>query len=200
MAVTRTRRVQKAFLVALAAAFSWLALAVPVAAVVARLTSLPLGHGAATISWIGTTGIHPKVTSIRGTVRQLPVVAAINLPNYGAGGSPTGSSSTASPSSALGTSIPLGHVHGTLDGAPFTLDIYLQLPSSQPQGGAVQSIGHVTGSFRGEPISATLKASLESPDVTFAGTIGSYKVTGVIGNGHRHGKETTARATFDVSQ
>ena len=188
------------FLVTLAVPFSWLALAVPIGAMVARLTSLPLGHGTATISWIGTTGIHPKVSSIRGTVRHLPVVAAINLPNYGAGGSQAGSISTASPSSALESSIPLGHVHGTLGGAPFTLDIDLQLPSSQPQGGALQSIGHVTGSFRGEPISATLKANLESPNVTFAGTIGSYKVTGIIGNGHRHGKETTARATFNVSQ
>jgi hypothetical protein len=127
-------------------------------------------------------------------------VAAINLPNYAAADSQAGSKSSAAPSYALGSSIPLGHVHGTLDGAPFTLDIDLQLPSSQSQAGGLQSIGHVTGSFRGESISATLKASLESSNVAFAGTIGSYKVTGVIGNGHRHGKESTARATFDVSQ
>ena len=36
-------------------------------ALVARLTSIPLGRGTATISWNGATGVTPTIDSIEGT-------------------------------------------------------------------------------------------------------------------------------------
>jgi hypothetical protein len=64
---------------------------VPVMAEVARLRSLPLGKGSATITWVGS-GITPTINSIHGSARGLTVKATGTVPPIpGVGQSSSGS-------------------------------------------------------------------------------------------------------------
>ena len=171
--------------------FGFAALAsLPVLAEVARLTSIPLGRGSATITLTVKSGIAPTVNSIRGTAGGLRVLGTAKVPKAsGLGGAV----------SSAQQSFPIANVQGTIDGAPFTLNITLTLtlpPSQGPPKSA--SVGHVTGSFRNEPVRADL--TYNSSNFDFKGTIGALHVTGAIEGVVHHGNKATAHATFDVTK
>lgn len=158
-------------------------------AFMASLTRIPLGRGTATITWTGTTGVTPTIQSISGSARGYTVTGRghVPLPSPGAG---TGTS--------IPSVIPVADVAGTIGGSRFTLDITLRFPSSVTST-APQNVGHVTGTFRDEPVRATLTADITSKSFDFAGTIGSLHVSGVISQVTQHGHTETAHAHFDVT-
>jgi hypothetical protein len=173
-------------------------LSVPVLAEVARLTSLPLGKGTATITWTGKGGLHPTVTAVHGTARGLPISASAKVPNLIGSGTSSAGSNGSVPS--IPTSVTAAVVTGTIDGAHFTFTEHLNLSSlGSPLNGGV-ALGTVTGSLRGEPIEATLTAKLTSSVVNFKGHIGSYTIQGVIGQVVHHGNRSTVHATFDLTK
>jgi hypothetical protein len=186
--------------VALAAVLAGLVAAVPVAAVVARLRTIPLGHGTATIVWTGRSGLHPTVTSVSGTAGGYHVVASATTPALsGAAGSLT------TGSVSLPSSVTLAHVTGELGGAAFTFDIDLDLAhaglGSGSGTGTGTPIATVHGTFRGEPVAATVSAvSARSQFVRFHGTIGPDVVAGTIGPPQHRGTTTTAHASFVVTR
>ena len=177
------------------AALACLVAALPVAGLVARLHTIPLGHGTATIVWTGRSGLHPSVTAVRGTAGGFRVEASATTPPLsGVGGSLSGGSVS------LPSSFTLAHVTGQLGGAPFTFDIDLDLahPGLLASG---TPIATVHGTFRGQPIAATVFAvSARSSFVRFRGTIGSDSVSGTIGPPRHRGNTTTAHASFVVAR
>jgi hypothetical protein len=156
----------------------------------ASLTRIPLGRGTATITWTGATGITPTIQSIRGTAGGFPVSAHGHVPQ------PSHESGTAL---TLPSVIPVANVAGTIGGARFTLDITLTLPSSLTSR-TPQSFGHVTGTFRNQPVRATLSANISARSFGFSGTIGSLHVSGVVSQPVQHGKTETAHARFSVTK
>jgi hypothetical protein len=172
-------------------------LTVPVMAEIARLTSLPLGKGSATVSWTGTTnGITPTIGAITGSARGLAIAASGVVPKQPQPDQPTGGSTSLS----LPSSLPIADIKGTIAGAPFTLDIVLNLSHLSLTSKAVQTFGTVAGSFRGQPVHATLSGQASSSAAHFKGTIGADHVTGTISKLVHHGKKETAYATFDVTK
>jgi hypothetical protein len=160
---------------------------VPVRAEIARLTSLPLGKGTATVTWVGKSGISPTLNSVRGSAHGLPIAA-------------TGTVHTPSPGTPLSSTIPFLHIAGTLDQVPFTVDVSLTLSGVNLQSNKTQTFGAVTGSFRGQPVNAVLTSKLSSSTFQFKGTIGSDHVTGTIGKVVHRGKTSTAHAAFVVTK
>ena len=159
-------------------------------AVLARLTRIPLGRGKATITWTGTTGIKPTIESITGTAGGYAVAASGYVP------APATTSGT---NSSLPSQYPVADVAGTIGGTSFSLDVVLNLPSSLSSSGP-QTVGHVTGTFRGQPVTATLTASVNSNTFKFAGAIGPLHVAGVVSQPIHHGHSETAHASFDVTK
>ena len=159
-------------------------------AILARLTRIPLGRGTATITWTGSTGVTPTLNSIKGTAGGYSVSAVGHLPTPSFKG---GASST------IPSQFPLANVAGTLGGTSFTLQIILTLPSSLTTTKA-ENFGHITGTFRGQPVTATLTASVNSSSFRFKGMIGSLHVTGVISQPVHHGHSETAHASYDVTR
>jgi len=198
----RRHHIGRTIVVALCAGGAVVGISFPVSALVARLTSLPLGKGAATITWTGNSGITPTVNSVQGHVADYSVVATDKFPRLGQSSSTTGSGSSSVPSSIpnLSGPIPFGDVKGTIDGTAFTLLITLQIPQTQSQLGTNIPLGQVTGMFRNEPIKASLSANPKSRAFDFKGSIGPYRVIGVIESVQHHGDHSTAHATFDVTQ
>ena len=188
--IVRLGRPCRAAAVAAGAAIALTALALPAAALIARLTTLPLGRGEATIEWTGRTGDNPTVNGVTGRVGGLEVHASDQLPRY------------QQPSSSAPTTIPayfpLGNVTGSIDGAPFTLHITLSL-KGLTQSPSALPVGAVTGSFRNQPIRAKLLGNTHNQNLDFAGTIGSDHVTGSITGVTRHGSRSVAHASFDVT-
>lgn len=168
------------------------AMAVPVSALIARLTTLPLGRSEATITWTGRSGDNPTVSAIEGHVGRFDVAASDQVPRLDRGSS--GSVPTSIPSD-----IPLGQVKGTIDGAPFTLQITLSLAALTRSTKTV-TLGAVVGSFRNEPIHARLLGNPQSQTFGFAGTIGSDHVTGTIAGVTHHGSTSVAHASYDVTR
>jgi hypothetical protein len=163
---------------------------------VARLRSLPLGNGSATITWVGNSGITPTINSIHGSARGLTVKATGTVPPVpGVGQSPSGSTPS------IPSSYPIADIKGALAGTSFSLTITLKLsslsftPPTKPV-----TFGYVSGSFHGQPISAVLIGRTAPSGVTFRGTIGSDHVTGSINRVVRQGRQSTAYATFKVTQ
>jgi hypothetical protein len=168
----------------------------PVLAEIAKLTSVPLGKGTATISWTGTYGNRPTIGPISGSARGLSIKATgvvLRVPSIGN----TGQSST---SVSIPSSVPVADVKGTIGGTSFTLDIALNLTNLNLNSNAAQTFGTVTGSLHGREIQATLSSSLSSSHTQFSGTIGADHVMGTIGRVVHHGNRTTAYATFDVTK
>jgi hypothetical protein len=159
-------------------------------ALLARLTRIPLGRGTATITWSGATGDRPTIKSITGAAGSYTVTASGHVPP------PTPISGTAS---SLPSQYPVADVAGTIGGTPFTLDVVLSLPSSLSSN-EPQSVGHVTGTFRGMAVSAALTANVNSNSFRFDGTIGSLQVSGVVSQPIHHGHSETAHASFDVTK
>ena len=159
-------------------------------ALIARLTRIPLGRGTATITWKGATGLTPSISSIRGTAGGYQVAAAGRVPK------PPSISGTAS---SLPSQIPVADVKGTIGGTGFTLNIVLTLPGSLTSS-KLQTVGHVTGMFRNQKVTATLTANVNSSSFAFVGTIGSLHVSGHVFQPKQHGKMETARATFNVAK
>jgi hypothetical protein len=177
-----------------AAGVSVVALSAPIAALEARLTSPPLGRGTAVITWTGTSGVTPTVTAIGGQAGHYKVTAREKLARYGQSGSGTTVPDLDKP-------LPLGDVTGTIGGTAFTLHISLEIPSTlTPASNQVVTLGAVTGSFRGQPVTATLSARTTSQNLDVTGTIGAYRVTAQIGRVQHHGNRSTARATYDVTR
>jgi hypothetical protein len=169
------------------AAAGLLLASVPVRAEIARLTSLPLGKGTATVTWAGKSGISPSINSVSGSAHGLPIAA-------------TGTVHTPSPGTALSSTIPFLHITGTLDGVPFTVDVALTLSGLNLQSNKSQTFGAVTGSFRGQPVKAVLTSKLSSSTFRFKGTIGGDHVTGAIGKAVHRGNRSTAHATLVVTK
>ena len=149
----------------------------------------PARSGTATITWTGATGITPTIQSIGGNARGYTVSGRghVPLPTSGAGNA-----------TSIPSWIPVADVAGTIGGSRFTLDIVLTFPASVTSE-APQSVGSVTGTFRHEPVRATLTADITSKSFAFAGTIGSLHVSGVISQLTQHGRSETAHAHFDVT-
>lgn len=168
----------------------------PVMAEVASLRSLPLGKGSATITWIGNSGITPTINSIHGSARGLTVKATGTVPPVpGLGQAP----SESTPS--IPSSYPIADIKGTLAGISFSLTITLKLSGlSFTAPTKPVTFGSVSGSFHGQPITAVLTGRTAPSGVTFRGTIGSDHVTGTINRLVRHGKQSTAYATFNVTR
>jgi hypothetical protein len=159
-------------------------------ALLARLTRIPLGRGAASITWSGVAGVTPTIKSIKGSAAGYSV--------SGGGRVPTPASILGSASS-IPSDLPLADVKGTIGGSRFTLDITLTLPTS----GVLlnpQTFGRVSGTFRGQAVTAKLTAKVSSNSFGFKGTIGTLHVTGVISQPRQHGNTETAHASFDVTK
>lgn len=171
-------------------------LSVPVTAEIARLRSIPLGKGSATVSWTGASGTKPTIGPISGSARGLPIVATGVVPPLPQQ-SGTGLGTT---SLSIPASLPVADITGTIEGTAFTLDISLNLSNLSLTSKAAQTFGTVTGSFHGQPIHAILTGRTTSNVAHFSGTIGSDHVTGTIGRTVHHGDRTTGTATFDVTR
>ena len=159
-------------------------------ALIARLTTLPLGRGTATITWTGATGVTPTINSIKGSVGGYQVAAVGRIPKAPALGV-TGSS--------LPSQFPIADVKGIIGGTSFTVNIVLTLPGSLTSG-KVQDFGHVTGTFRNQRVAATLSADVKSSSFAFVGRIGSDHVSGQVSQPKQHGNTETARAIFNVTK
>jgi hypothetical protein len=159
-------------------------------AVIAQLTKLPLGRGTATITWKGATGLTPTISSIRGTAGSYQVAAAAQVPK---------TPSISPTASSLPSQIPVADVKGSIGGTGFTLNIVLTLPGSLTSG-KVQTVGHVTGTFRNQKVAAALTANINSDSFAFVGTIGSLHVSGHVTQPTQHGNMETAHATFNVTK
>ena len=159
-------------------------------ALIARLTRIPTGRGIATITWKGATGLTPTISSIRGTAGGYQVVAAGRVPK---------TPSTGGTASSLPSQIPVADVKGNIGGTGFTLNIVLTLPGSLTSS-KLQTVGHVTGTFRNQKVAATLTANVNSSSFAFSGTIGSLHVSGHVSQPKQHGNMETARATFNVTK
>jgi hypothetical protein len=171
-------------------------IALPVAAVIARLTSLPLGKGHATIEWTGESGASPSVTSLSGQIGAYSVSGHDQvLTPQETHPAPGGNTST---SATIPSSFPFGLVKGTIGGTTFTLHITLEIPTSLTQGRF--TLATVTGSLRGQSIQATLTAITSTQNLDFQGTIGTYHVTGVIRPPQHHGNRSVAQASYDVTK
>jgi hypothetical protein len=171
-------------------------LSVPVMAEIAILRSLPLGRGAATLSWTGKSGVTPTVSSIRGSARGLAIVATGTVPKP----RHVGNASSGSTSLFLPPTLPLADIKGTISGTTFSLDVTLTLAGLNLTSNKPVTFGAVTGSFRGQPIKAVLTGRRTSTAVSFNGTIGRDHVTGTIARVVRHGNISTAYASFDVTR
>jgi hypothetical protein len=169
------------------AAAGLLLVAVPVRAEIARLTSLPLGKGTATVTWVGKSGINPNVNSVSGSAHGLPITATgtVHTPNSG---------------TPLSGTIPFLHITGTLEGVPFTVDVALTLSGLNLQSNKSQKFGAVTGSFRGQSVKAVLTSKPSSSTFQFKGTIGGDHVSGSVGKVAHRGNTSTAHATFAVTK
>lgn len=164
--------------------------AVPVGALIGRLTSVPLGPGTATITWSGRSGITPTISSVQGVVHGYPVTGSGRVPRVP---SVAGTSKTVPPSITLAT------VSGQLGGDPFSIAIHLNLTASAGASGS--GLATITGTFGGESVSATVSpATARGQFLRFAGTVGTLRVTGTIGPPTPHGNRSTAHATFDVTK
>jgi hypothetical protein len=159
-------------------------------AVLARLTRIPLGRGTASITWAGVAGVTPTIKSIEGTAGGYSVTGAGRVPNP---------ASILGSASSIPSDLPLADVKGRIGGAQFTLDIALTLPTS---GGSLnpRTFGQVSGTFRGQAVTAKLTANVNSNSFGFKGTIGTLHVTGVISRPRQHGNTETAHASFDVTK
>jgi len=158
-------------------------------ALLAPLTRLPLGRGTATITWTGAADIKPTIQSVKGEAAGYSVSASGEVPK------PTSLGSV----SSIPSQLPLANIKGTIGGTPFTLAIVLTLPTSATPAEPL-SLGHVTGTFRNEPVAATLTANVNSGSFGFKGTIGTLHVNGVISQPRQHGNAETAHAAFDVTK
>lgn len=159
-------------------------------ALVSRLTRIPLGRGTATISWNGATGVTPTISSIKGSAGGYRVSGTGQVPK-----APTENGAA----STLPSQFPIANVKGTIGGTGFTLNIVLTLPGSLTSS-KLQTFGHVTGTFRNQPVAATLTANVNSSSFAFVGTIGSLHVTGHVSQPKQHGHVETANATFNVTR
>jgi hypothetical protein len=170
-------------------------LSAPVLAEIASLTRLPLGRGTATVTWTSNSGNIPTANSIAGTARGLSVIGKQTLSNpFGSNGSGSGTVPT---SITIPSEFPLGKVRGTIDGAPFVLNIVLVIPSHSTSLKG-DNFGHVTGTFRNEPVRAVITADVTSRDFGFRGTIGAFHITGVVKDVTHRGLKATSHATFDI--
>ena len=181
------RRVRVTAVVGLVAT-ALLLLSVPVLAEVARLTSLPLGKGTATVTWTGKGGVTDSITSISGSARGLTIVASGMVP------------ATPNLGSSPPANLPVADVKGTLAGASFTVDISLTLSGVNLNSKKNVTFGAVSGSFRGQAVKAVLIGVPSSSTVEFKGTIGADHVTGTISKVVHRGNEAIAHATFDVTK
>lgn len=191
MVRTGTRRAAVGLLVTAAV----MLLSVPVMAEVARLRSIPLGRGTATITWTGQSGLTPTITSVHGAARGLPIVATGTVPKPPHLGASAGATSVSIPAS-----IPLADIEGSISGTAFTLHVSLTLSGLNLTSNKSQTFGTVTGSFRGQSIKAVLTGRPAASAVSFRGTIGSDHVVGTITRVVHHAKTSTAYATFNVTR
>src|SRR5271170_4677481 len=97
-----TVRLPRIVIAVVVAATMAVAVSISAAALVARLTRIPLGRGTATITWTGATGIKPTINSIRGTAGGYQVVASGKVPQPTFG--------PQSPNGTTGTSISIPSV------------------------------------------------------------------------------------------
>jgi hypothetical protein len=159
------------------------------AALLARLTRIPLGRGTATITWTGATGITPTIKSIKGAAGGYSVSGTGRIPQSTSIGS----------QSSIPSEFPLADIKGAIGGTPFTLDIVLTLPTAATSSEPLR-LGHITGTFRNQVVTGTLTANVGSNPFGFNGTIGTLHVEGLVSQPHQHGNTETAHASFDVTK
>jgi hypothetical protein len=158
-----------------------------------HLTRLPLGKGAAVVSWTGGSLTPPTVVSVHGRAGGLTILATDKIPN------PLSGNAASQPIPSGPASYPLGTVKGTIDGAAFTLKIAFTIPD-EATAGTLDTYGTVTGTFRNQPVRMTLTADPDSVVIVFAGRIGADHISGTLQSIVHRGKVATAKAVFDVTK
>jgi hypothetical protein len=174
-----------------------LAVSVPAAAFVVELTSVPLGHGVATITWTGAGST--TVNSVAGQVGRFRVTASDEVPGWMSPPSSSSGGAVSRPKPNADGSFPIGVVHGTMGGTPFTLQMAIVIPKNYPLHKTIL-IGKATGSFLDHPIKANVTANSNWPTAHFVGTIGPYNVTGTFGRIQHDGTTSTVHATYIVTR
>lgn len=174
-----------------------LAISVPAAAFIVQLTSVPLGHGVATITWTSTSST--TINSVAGEVGRFRVTASDEVPSWMSPPSSSSGGEVNRPQPNSDGSFPIGVVHGTLGGKTFTLQMAIVIPKTYPLHKTIL-IGKATGSFLGHPIKANVTANSNWPTAHFAGTIGPYNVTGTFGRIQHRGTTSTVHATYIVTR
>ena len=170
---------------------------IPVLAEIARLTSIPLGRGSATITWTTQSGTSPTTNLISGSARGLRISAKGVVPKSSIlGGAHSGSTPQSIP-----THLRIADIKGKIEGTSFSIDISITLPvvtNFEPHKSV--TFGAINGSFRGQAVRAVLTQSSSTSMIGFSGTIGGDHVTGTIDTPVRHGNKSTAHAKFDVTR
>ncbi len=191
------RRILRIVAVGVFAATALGLLSIPVLAEIARLTSIPLGRGSATITWTTQSGTSPTTNLISGSARGLRISAKGVVPKSSVlGGARSGSAPQSIP-----THLRIADIKGTIEGTSFSIDISITLPVVTNLGPHKSvTFGAIHGSFRGQAVRAVLTQSSSTSMIGFSGTIGGDHVTGTIDTPVRHGNKSTAHANFDVTR
>jgi hypothetical protein len=154
--------------------------------------ALSAGSGTATITWTSapnngdTTGNPPQ--SFSGNIGGHPVsgVSTFTLPSTF---NPLNGSTPADLHN-----VQFFHYKGTFGGKPFALGVGIS---------GHQDAFLITGTYDGEMVKAVVgppaSPNLSSPPIPFHGTIGKWKVTGVIHFPSGSGQKHTATATYNVT-
>jgi hypothetical protein len=154
-------------------------------------TEIPTGPGTATITWSTSGATRP----VSGTAGGLGVTGVATPAK-----SPFSSGQPTFPSSRDLRHIPIATVTGSLGGHSFTIHIVLSFDVPSTLTNKSVTLGHVTGTFRGQPVEAKLTANLSASTLLhFSGTIAGHRVAGVIHEPRTHGTTTVAHASFDVT-
>jgi hypothetical protein len=165
----------------------------------AASAAISAGSGTATITWTpapdsGDASSSPP-QSFSGTINghSLSGVATTAIP--------TGATNPFSGSTGAPKEVQIFRYTGSFDGKPFDIGISIHYPVSISSPNSTLFV--IDGTYDGQPVHATLGApanpNLSNPPIPFTGTIGSWRVTGIIhGPSDKSGKQT-ATATFTVS-
>jgi hypothetical protein len=191
------------------------AIVVVVAAVVAGLVlfissvsnAITTGTGTATITWTPATGTSPTFGNLPqpfdGTIKGIRV-SGINRTTISA----NDSALLFNPSGKTPTEVQVFRLNGTFGGKAFALGVYYQIrfnPSS-----ALQQVPSYRITVKGTYGTSVVNGSITPPStadlrkgsvqVDFHGTIGDFKVSGIIYPNTGDRNKQTARATFTVSK
>jgi hypothetical protein len=163
--------------------------------------AISTGTGTATITWTPATGTPPPVGNLPqpfgGTIKGSGV-SGINRTTI----SSKDIGSLENPSGKSPAEFQVFRLNGSFGGKAFTLGVYYQLN--------LKSLANTQIAVRGTYGTSTVKGTIAppsaadlskgSPPVDFHGTIGDFKVSGIIYPPTGNANKQTARATFTVTK